>query len=287
MTAKNPNRTFKVLIGAGLLLTLLLGSSLIHSLIVGCPNGWSTGNVLCFFLPTNDDLGTHLLIFVLMGTILLGMYFWLTLWFRQRRQLASLLGDLSLLQISGREWQTRILDHNLGDKVHLVDLETPFCFSAGFISPRVYLSRYIVESLAPEELEALLLHEKYHVENRDPLKILLGQIVTSALFFIPILKVMFKRYLIEKEVAADQSAIKYQGHSRGIAGALFKMSGQKFMAVRTAANAGDALGYRIDYLAKHRLPNKPAIPKLYLIISALAIAFLILIILAPLPTHLP
>jgi beta-lactamase regulating signal transducer with metallopeptidase domain len=136
-------------------------------------------------------------------------------------------------------------------------------------------------------LEALLLHEKYHVENRDPLKILLGRIVTSALFFVPVLKAIFRRYLIEKEVAADQCAIKYQGHSRGIAGALYKMSVKKFMVVHAAANAGDALEYRIDYLVKHPLPNKPAIPKLYLAISSLIIALLIFTILAPLPTHLP
>ncbi len=287
MTARDPNRTLKVLIGGGLLLTLLIGSSLIHSLIVGCPNGWSVGDILCIFLPGHNDLGTHLRSFVLMGIILSGTYFWLALWFRQRRQLTFLLGHLSLLQVSGREWQILTSDQNLGDKVHLVDLETPFCFSAGFISPRVYLSRCIAENLTPEELEALLLHEKYHIENHDPLKILLGGIITSALFFIPVLKAMFRRYLIEKEVAADQSAIKYQGHSRGIAGALYKMSVKNFMPVHATANAGDALEYRIDYLAKHQLPNKQAIPKLYPAISFLAIAFLILIILAPLPTHLP
>ncbi len=58
-------------------------------------------------------------------------------------------------------------------------------------------------------------------------------------------------------------------------------------SVYAAANAGDALGYRIDYLTKHQLPNKPAIPRLHLAISSLIMAFLTFIILTPLPTHLP
>jgi beta-lactamase regulating signal transducer with metallopeptidase domain len=136
-------------------------------------------------------------------------------------------------------------------------------------------------------LEAIILHEKYHIENRDPLKIILGRMVTSALFFVPVLKAVFRRYLIENEVAADRSAIEYQGHGRGIAGALYKVSLSKSMVVHAAANAGDALEYRIDYLAKHQLRTKPAIPKLHLAVSSLAIAFLTIIILAPLPTHLP
>jgi Zn-dependent protease with chaperone function len=280
MKAIHPNRIFRILIGAGLLLTLLLGSSLIHALIVGCPDSWSAGDVLCLFLPTHDDLGTHLLTYVLTGTMLLGTYFGLTLWFRQRRQLASLLGDLSLFQISDSGWPTQRFGHHLRDKVHFLDCEEPFCFTTGFISPHVFISWGIANNLTPLELEAIVLHEKYHIENRDPLKILLGKIATSALFFMP-------RYLIDKEVAADQSAIQYQGHIRGIAGALYKMSLKTLPIVHSAANAGDVLEYRIDYLTKDHLPNKPAIPKLHLAISSLVIASLILISLAPLPTHLP
>lgn len=288
MTGIHPNRTFKVLIGIGILLTLLLGSSLIHALMVGCPDGWATVDILCLFVPTHDDLGTHLLTYLLMGTVFSGAYIWLTTWLRQRTVLASLSGDLSLLQTSDKEWQTQKLDPHLRDKVHLVDCETPFCFCTGFISPRIYISRGMAAKLTIEELEALLFHEKYHMDNHDPLKILLGRIFATALFYIPVLKAMFKRYLIEKEIAADQSAVQHQGHSRGIAGALYKMSLESLMFVdRSAANSGDALEYRIDYLAGDDLRNKLAIPKLHLAISFLIIAFLIFTILAPLPTHLP
>jgi beta-lactamase regulating signal transducer with metallopeptidase domain len=174
----------------------------------------------------------------------------------------------------------------LSGRVYFLDCEKPFCFTTGFISPKVYISRGIAEKLTPEEFEAILLHEKYHIENHDPLKILLGRIVTSALFFVPALKAIFRRYLIEKEVAADQSAMKYQGHRRGVAGALYKMSLNTLMAVHAAANVGDAIEYRINYLAKYHLPIKLAIPKLHVAISSLTIAFLIFVILAPLPTHL-
>ncbi len=126
------------------------------------------------------------------------------------------------------------------------------------------------------------------MENHDPLKILLGKIVVSALFFIPILRAIFKHYLAEKEVAADQSAIRYQGHSHGIAGALYKMLVEAPMVLNPpAAYGGDAIYHRIDYLIRVDSQKRPAIPKLHLAISCLIIAFITFTILAPLPTHLP
>jgi beta-lactamase regulating signal transducer with metallopeptidase domain len=140
--------------------------------------------------------------------------------------------------------------------------------------------------LTPEQLEALVLHEKYHMVNCDPLRILIGRLVVSALFFIPTLKDVFKRYLIEKEVAADQSAVFYQGHSHGIAGSLYKMLRETPLAAgRSMAYAGEALNYRIDHLTGYDSPNKPSIPPLNLAMSLFIIAFLIFTILAPLPTH--
>jgi beta-lactamase regulating signal transducer with metallopeptidase domain len=222
-----------------------------------------------------------------MGMILAGTYTLYRTWYEQRAKILSLATDVALLQVPTGELGRMIPDPVLRDKVRLIDSDAPICFCAGFISPRIYLSLGMVAKLTPDELEALLLHEKYHMENNDPLKILLGKIVISALFFIPILRAMFKHYLLEKEVAADQSAIRYQGHSHGIAGALYKMLLETPMVLNpSVAYGGDAIGYRIDYLTKVDSRKKPTIPKLHLAISSLAIAFLIIIILAPLPTHL-
>ncbi|MDP2931035.1 MAG: M56 family metallopeptidase [Chloroflexota bacterium] len=288
MKAIPQNRTFKVLTGTVLVLVLLLVSSLIHAFVTACPDGWAKLDVLCLFLPTHDDVGTHLLSYVLAGMVVAGAYRGLLLWRTQRKNLAFLARNLKLNETPDGQWRPAILVTGLKDKVNLVDCETPFCFCSGFISPRTHLSRGMAEKLTPEELEAVLLHEQHHMENHDPLKILLGWIAVSALFFVPILKDVFKRYLMEKELAADQSAIRHQGHKHGIAGALYKMLGQKPAALNSSvASSGHLLEARIDYLIDDSSPRRHNISALRLTISLLVIAFLVFTMLAPLPTHSP
>jgi len=286
MKATPHNRTFEALVGAGLTLALLLVSGLIHALVTACPDGWATLDVLCLFVPTRDDVGTHLLSYVLAGMTVAGTYRALLLWRRHRKSLAFLGRCLKLNETPDGRWWPAILIPGLKDKVRLVDCETPFCFCSGSISPGIYLSRGMAEKLTPEELEAMLLHEKHHMENRDPLKILLGRIVVSALFFVPILEDVFKRYLTEKELAADQSAIRHQGCRHGIAGALYKMLEQKPAAPDgSVASGGHLVEARIDHLIGDSSLRRYHISVLRLTMSLLLMAFLILAILAPLPTH--
>lgn len=284
----HPNRTFGFLLGAGIIVALLLSAGFFRSVIASSPDGGYSVNFVHLFIPTNNDIISHLYCYAFVVMILAGTYTLSRTWYEQRAKISSLGTNVSLLRVSGGELGGMIPNPALREKVRLIDSDTPICFCAGFISPRIYLSLGMAAKLTPDELEALLLHEKYHMENHDPLKILLGKIVVSALLFIPILRAIFKHYLIEKEVAADQSAIRYQGHSHGIAGALYKMLVEKPVALnRLAAYGGDAIEYRIDYLTNADSPKRPAIPKFHLAISSLVIAFLIFAILAPLPTHLP
>ncbi len=287
MRAIYPSRTFKVLIGTGIILALLLVVAISRAIIAGCPEGWAKGDLLCLFLPAHTDLGTHLLTYVFMGTILLGVYSWLVVWRRQWSKTRLLIGNLALLHAPGSKLERLTRRLGLKDKVHLLDYKAPLCFCAGFIFPQIYLSRGMVEKLAPPELEALLLHEKHHLENYDPLKILLGRLVVSALFFIPALRDILERYLIEKEIAADRSAIRYQGHNRGIASALEKLLPEcpGASAEGLAAGATDALGYRINYLTGHAPQHVHRIPVSRLAISFLIIALILATILGPLPSH--
>ncbi len=163
MRAMNPNRTFKVLIGAGAILALLLGVAAYRAILSGCPDGGGKIDLACLFLPTHTDIGVHLLSYAFMGTILLGTFSGLVLWRRQWTKMRLLTRKLAQLRVPDSELKalTRCLD--LKDKVHLLDSEVPLCFCAGFISPRIYVSRGMVEKLVPQELEALLLHEKHHL----------------------------------------------------------------------------------------------------------------------------
>ncbi len=80
-----------------------------------------------------------------------------------------------------------------------------FCY--GLITPKICLSLKLVNSLTKGELKAVLIHESYHLQNKDPLKVLLGHVAVSMFFFIPILKDFHKSYTLSKELAADQLVI--------------------------------------------------------------------------------
>ena len=63
----------------------------------------------------------------------------------------------------------------LQNKVYVISDSKIFSFCLGFISPKIYLSSAVLTKLNLAETEAVLLHEKYHLEHRDPLKILISQ----------------------------------------------------------------------------------------------------------------
>ncbi len=266
------------------MLALLLGVAVSRAVLAGCPDDHNVSTLACLFLPTHTDLGIHLLSYILLGTILLSITVGLVLWRRQWTGMRRLTGSLALL--SAPDGDLKPLTRRLGleDKVQLLDFEAPLCFCAGFISPHLYLSRWITENLTPEQLEALLLHEKYHLENYHPLKVLLGRLVVATIFFIPVLRDMLERYLIDKEIAADRSAIQYQGHRRGLAGVLDKLVQERSSTPieGLAVGATDALEYRIEYLMGHAPQRVRPISFPHLVTSFLATAFILATILVPL-----
>ncbi len=100
MRAMYPDRTFKVLIGAGAILALLLGVAAYRAILAGCPENHIMSTLACLFLPTHTDIGVHLLSYAFMGTILLGVFSGLVLWRRQWTKMRLLTRKLYSL-ISG------------------------------------------------------------------------------------------------------------------------------------------------------------------------------------------
>lgn len=110
----------------------------------------------------------------------------------------------------------------LGGRVVLLDAPERFSFVYGVLTPRVAVSRGLLEGVSDEELRAVLEHERYHVCNLDPLKVVLVQALSAAFFFLPALDALRARYLAGRELAADRRAMKACGR-RPLVGALLKV----------------------------------------------------------------
>jgi Zn-dependent protease with chaperone function len=110
----------------------------------------------------------------------------------------------------------------LAGRVVLVDAADSFSFVYGVMTPRVAVSRGLLQRATDEELRAVLEHEHYHVRNIDPLKAALLRVLSEALFFLPALSFLRTRYAAGRELAADRRAVALCGR-RPLAGALLKV----------------------------------------------------------------
>ncbi|MGH2880039.1 MAG: M56 family metallopeptidase [Solirubrobacteraceae bacterium] len=110
----------------------------------------------------------------------------------------------------------------LGGRVILLDAPERFSFAYGALTPRVAVSRGLLEGVSDDELRAVLEHERYHVCNLDPLKVVLVQALSAAFFFLPALDSLRASYLAGRELAADRRAVRVCGR-RPLVGALLKV----------------------------------------------------------------
>jgi Zn-dependent protease with chaperone function len=152
---------------------------------------------------------------------------------------------------------------DLADRVGMVDAADAFSFAYGMGRPRVVVSRGLVESVAPDELAAVLHHERYHVTNYDPLKVVLARSLPDALFFLPALGELRGRYVAGRELAADRRAVR-KTDTGTVAGALFKVvGGPPDIDLATAAAIGgeEALDARVSQLESGSEPPAPPLSR--------------------------
>ena len=138
----------------------------------------------------------------------------------------------------------------LGRRVDVVEAQEAFSFTHGLASPRVVVSTGLLDAVSAEELEAVLTHERYHVRNLDPLKVVLARTLSAAVFYLPVLADLRGRYVAGRELAADRRSLRVHGE-RPLAGALYKVvRGPAWVDLGAAAaiGGGEALEARVTQL---------------------------------------
>jgi beta-lactamase regulating signal transducer with metallopeptidase domain len=203
----------------GLLLVLAVGSSalLIALLAALLPRGFAlvTGGVA-------DTASVVAAVVLVLATF--GVTLGLASLFRQ------LLATLSLIRmlLSRRVTLSRRLGDiaaslDLAGRVDVVRDVRPFSFCYWFRRPRICLSTGLIKRLDDAELRAVLLHERYHLRQRDPLRLVIARYFAAGLYVVPVVEELVEYYTVQKEVAADQAAVRAMGGVRELASALFKV----------------------------------------------------------------
>lgn len=152
---------------------------------------------------------------------------WLSIrWIRQHRAFGRAVRSGRLLE-TGREveildrWRRRL---SLRRPVALVisdDLPEPGVW--GVLRPTVVLPAGVAGHLAPAELEAVILHELVHVRRWDNLVATVQRVLCCLFWFHPLLWLLERRLLVERERVCDERVVALSGAARPYARGLLKV----------------------------------------------------------------
>lgn len=133
-----------------------------------------------------------------------------------------------------------------------------FAFCLGVRVPKIYISTGLISQLSKKEIEVVLLHEQYHIENHDTFTMIIASISYSLFPFFPLLGDLIKQYRVQREIAADMFAVKKIGGAQSLLSALRKLLA--FPTVTTVALAAiadhDTLEPRICSLLNKRYTRR-------------------------------
>ena len=276
------NRAFYLLLGVSFLLIFLLFSLLtkiapltISHVLYKCSEVMTGISVsLPHFFPTIFVLISSIVILV--SSLMLFIQIYKTKVFVNRILKTKLATPEKIKNIAE--------DLGLVNRIDVVGDDSLSSFCYGILYPRICLSLKLVETFTKGELKAVLLHESYHLDNRDPLKILLSKSAISMFFFVPVLKDFHKYYSLSKELSADQLALKRES-LENLKSALTKTINNLNPSLNgiTAFAGENDLEQRVYVLTYPHFKIRTKISKLKLLVSSLIV--IIAYALLQLPVH--
>ncbi len=112
---------------------------------------------------------------------------------------------------------------NIGPpKIFIIDESKPIAFSTTSWKPKLFFSIGLLELLAPKELEAVILHELYHIQNNTPKLKLLGVSLKTISPFFAFSGIT--NVFIREEEKADNFAIQKQGDRKYLIRAKYRIA---------------------------------------------------------------
>ncbi|HET8569305.1 MAG TPA: M56 family metallopeptidase [Candidatus Limnocylindria bacterium] len=149
----------------------------------------------------------------------------------------------------------------LTGRVDVVADARPFSFCYWFLRPRICVSTGLVDRLGRDELRAVLLHERYHLRHRDPLRLVIARYFAAGLYVVPVVDELVRHFVLEKELEADEDAVSELQGVGPLARALYKVlpeADDVALGLLLPVGSLSVTEARIDQLV-HGRPLRPSI----------------------------
>ena len=148
-------------------------------------------------------------------------------------------------------------------------------FVAGLHRPQIFCSPVLDSDLEPEELRAVLLHERFHQLDRAPTKLVVLEALAPALRLASGGRAWLARRLAALEIAADRYAVREGSSRSALARALFKLAPTGTVSV--GIGFASATDLRVSALLGDEPDDQPAGSVLWLVAPALVAALCVLL----------
>ncbi|MFN2520783.1 MAG: M56 family metallopeptidase [Candidatus Limnocylindria bacterium] len=200
---------FALAVGSGAILIALFATLIPHASIL---------------LTRGADDAQDVVALLLLLLALLGIGLGLGALFRQLSATAAFIRALLARKVAvPRDVQDIARGLGLSGLVDIVQDARPFSFCYWFLRPRICLSTGLLARLDGDEKRAVLLHERYHLRHRDPLRLVIARYFAAGLYVVPVVDELVSYYTLQKEIAADEEAVRETGEVRPLAAALYKL----------------------------------------------------------------
>lgn len=143
----------------------------------------------------------------------------------------------------------------LGVDVNIVEQNNPFALTLGFIQPKIYVSRGLVQQLSTEEYQAVLAHERAHQRAYDPLVTAVMATISTLFRWVPGAGGWMSAAYSLRELAADAVATDGYRTTDALSSAFVKLSAT---SVHPSLSAFSPNRDRLEKLLNHQwtLPRR-------------------------------
>lgn len=150
--------------------------------------------------------------------------------------------------------------HHLTAYTQVYRTSKPLAFCFGTTNAKIYISTGLISLLTGKELEAVLLHEKYHLDHHDTFFSILTTVLEHCFPFFPLVGDIAHRYYIAREVLADASVLSQckRGKQRilSVLRKLLEVEPNHMSTLFPAVGSADTLETRIAVLMDTTPPSR-------------------------------